>query len=104
MKLNGHTFKTIKQEKSLFIKQIKEKLARTSVYSIEKELSEPDDSDIEERAFVLPDGKVIELERELRFRMGEILVWYNKLDLALEKSSVLNSEISLVTLSTPLRG
>lgn len=72
---NGHTFDSINKEKTLFIKEIKEKLARTAVYGIDRELSEPDYSDIEDRAFVLPDGKVIEIDRELRFRMGEVLVW-----------------------------
>lgn len=71
---NGHSFDTIKQEKSIFIRDIKEKLARTSPHNLQHELDSHDDADIEDKAFVLPDGKVIELDKTLRYTMGEILV------------------------------
>lgn len=74
LKSNGLGLDSIKKEESMFIREIKEKLAKTPANSLETELNRPDYSDIEERAYILPDGNLIELDRGLRLGMGEILV------------------------------
>jgi len=74
LKEMGLSFEAVKKEKSTLIREIKEKLSRTNYYCIERELSTPDHSDIEDKAFVLPDGKIITLDRESRFKAGEILL------------------------------
>lgn len=70
----GLTFDQLKKEKSVFIREVKEKLGRTSITNLENELNKQDTSDIEDRAFVLPDGNIIQLDRGLRFKLGEVLV------------------------------
>ena len=37
------------------------------------EMSQADDSGIEEKAYVMPDGSVMEVDRKTRYMMGEIL-------------------------------
>lgn len=58
----------------MFIREVKEKLAQASPYSMDYELSQPDDSDIEDKAYVLPDGSVMEIDKHTRYLMGEILL------------------------------
>lgn len=67
-------FESVKLEESTFIREVKEKLARTPLVNLESELKKPEDTDIEDKSYVLPDGTIIELERDLRMKMGEILV------------------------------
>lgn len=74
LKDKGKTLHDYKKEKSLFIKEVKEKLARTSLHGLDRELQMRDQSDIEDRAFVLPDESIIEIDRDTRFKMGEVLV------------------------------
>ena len=74
LKSKGLALDSMKKEESIFIREIKEKLAKTPGNSLETELNRPDYSDIEERAYILPDGNLIELDRQLRLGMGEILV------------------------------
>lgn len=74
LKEKGKAITDFKKEKSLFIKEVKEKLARTPLHSLERELQMRDLSDIEDQAFVLPDESIIEIDRETRFKMGEVLV------------------------------
>lgn len=55
------------------IGQIKEKLSFCSM-DYEKEILESHEVDLEEKAFELPDGKILKLPNEVKYKSAEVLV------------------------------
>ena len=69
----GLNWETVGQEKYSLLRDIKNKVSEVAD-SYDEAIQQTYDEDLEQKAYVLPDGAIIELSRETRFKAGEVLL------------------------------